>query len=65
MWVTTALQWFPLDQQGKPFKPLGSLQTAYPDLRHYTDALRGVRATLRARAQPGMGPAPGSGDEPR
>jgi hypothetical protein len=21
-----------------------------PDLRHYTDALRGVRATLRARA---------------
>jgi Flp pilus assembly protein TadD len=23
-----------------------------PDLRHYTDALRGVRATLRARAQP-------------
>ena len=36
LWVTTALQWFPLDQQGKPFKPLGSLQTAYPDLRHYT-----------------------------
>jgi tetratricopeptide (TPR) repeat protein len=23
-----------------------------PELRHYTDALRGVRATLRARAQP-------------
>jgi hypothetical protein len=22
-----------------------------PDLRHYTDALRGVRATLRARGQ--------------
>lgn len=36
LWITTALQWFPLDQQGKPFKPLGSLQTAYPDLRHYT-----------------------------
>jgi peptidoglycan/xylan/chitin deacetylase (PgdA/CDA1 family) len=36
LWVTTALQWFPLDQQGKPFKPLGSLQNAYPDLRHYT-----------------------------
>ena len=36
LWVTVALQWFPLDQQGKPFKPLGSLQTAYPDLRHYT-----------------------------
>jgi peptidoglycan/xylan/chitin deacetylase (PgdA/CDA1 family) len=36
LWVTVSLQWFPLDQQGKPFKPLGSLQTAYPDLRHYT-----------------------------
>ena len=36
LWVVPALEWFPLDQQGKPFKPLGSLQTAYPDLRHYT-----------------------------
>ena len=36
LWITVSLQWFPLDQQGKPFKPLGSLQTAYPDLRHYT-----------------------------
>jgi allantoinase len=36
LWVTTSLQWFPLDQQGKPFKAAGSLQTAYPDLRHYT-----------------------------
>ena len=36
LWVTASLQWFPLDQKGQPFKPLGSLQTAYPDLRHYT-----------------------------
>lgn len=36
LWVSVSLQWFPLDQRGKPFKPLGSLQTAYPDLRHYT-----------------------------
>jgi len=36
LWITVALEWFPLDQQGKPFKALGSLQTAYPDLRHYT-----------------------------
>ena len=36
LWVSVSLQWFPLDQQGKPFKALGSLQTAYPDLRHYT-----------------------------
>jgi hypothetical protein len=28
-----------------------------PDLTHYTDALRGVRATLRARAEsPGENP---------
>jgi allantoinase len=36
LWVTVSLEWFPLDQKGQPFKPLGSLQTAYPDLRHYT-----------------------------
>ena len=28
LWVTPALQWFPLDQKGQPFKPVGSLQTA-------------------------------------
>ena len=31
-----------------------------PDLRHYTDALRSVRATLRARRRPGP-KTPGSG----
>lgn len=36
LWVTTALEWFPLDMKGKPFKPLGGMVTAYPDLRHYT-----------------------------
>jgi hypothetical protein len=39
-----------------------------PDLAHYTEALRGVRATLAARTQAGAGapppPAP-DGDEPR
>ena len=37
-----------------------------PELRHYTEALRGVRATLRARTEPGQGPsAPGpEGGEP-
>src|SRR6516162_11431286 len=34
-----------------------------PDLPHYTNALRGVRATLRARADPGP-PAPPAGDGP-
>jgi len=44
-----------------------------PDLRHYTDALRGVRATLRARREAGLpdqispgerGQATGSGSDP-
>ena len=34
--VVPALEWFPLDMKGKPFKPPGAMMTAYPDLRHYT-----------------------------
>jgi peptidoglycan/xylan/chitin deacetylase (PgdA/CDA1 family) len=34
--VVPALEWFPLDMKGKPFKPPGAMVTAYPDLRHYT-----------------------------
>lgn len=34
--IVPALQWFPLDMKGKPFKPPGAMVTAYPDLRHYT-----------------------------
>lgn len=36
LWLVPALEWFPLDMQGKPFKPPGAMQTAYPDFRHYT-----------------------------
>ena len=36
LWIVPALEWFPLDMKGKPFKPPGALVTAYPDLRHYT-----------------------------
>jgi peptidoglycan/xylan/chitin deacetylase (PgdA/CDA1 family) len=36
LWIVPALEWFPLDMKGKPFKPPGALMTAYPDLRHYT-----------------------------
>src|SRR5690606_22060632 len=36
LWVVPALEWFPLNMKGKPFKPMGAMQTAYPDLRHYT-----------------------------
>jgi peptidoglycan/xylan/chitin deacetylase (PgdA/CDA1 family) len=36
VWVTVALEWFPLNMKGQPFKPMGAMQTSYPDLRHYT-----------------------------
>ena len=36
LWVVPALEWFPLDMKGVPFKPPGAMVTAYPDLRHYT-----------------------------
>jgi hypothetical protein len=36
-----------------------------PDLRHYTDALRGVRATLRARAEDQGENPEGTGRMPR
>jgi peptidoglycan/xylan/chitin deacetylase (PgdA/CDA1 family) len=36
LWVVPALEWFPLDMKGQPFKPPGAMMTAYPDLRHYT-----------------------------
>ena len=35
-----------------------------PDLPHYTNALRGVRATLRARAAPEPPGPPPAGDGP-
>ena len=34
-----------------------------PELRHYTDALRGVRATLRARSKAAAETQPGGSDE--
>ncbi|MBT8131148.1 MAG: polysaccharide deacetylase family protein [Gammaproteobacteria bacterium] len=36
LWINVALQYFPLNQQGKPFAPTSGMTTAYPDLRHYT-----------------------------
>ena len=36
LWVVPELEWFPLNMAGVPFKPPGAMQTAYPDLRHYT-----------------------------
>jgi allantoinase len=36
LWIVPALEWFPLNMAGIPFKPPGAMQTSYPDLRHYT-----------------------------
>lgn len=36
LWIVPALEWFPLNMKGVPFKPPGALQTSYPDLRHYS-----------------------------
>jgi allantoinase len=36
LWVNVSLQFFPLDQQGKPFAPPGGMTMPYPDLRHFT-----------------------------
>lgn len=58
LWVVPALEWFPLDMKGQPFKPPGAMQTAYPDLRHYT--LRdygnrvGIHRIMDALAQRGI-----------
>lgn len=46
LWITVALEVFPLDQQGKPFKLPGGMVTAYPDLRHYSLRDYGARVGI-------------------
>ncbi len=36
LWVNLAVQFFPLNQSGRPFAPPGGMSTPYPDLRHYS-----------------------------
>ncbi|TQV81241.1 polysaccharide deacetylase family protein [Exilibacterium tricleocarpae] len=36
LWVNVALQFFPLNQRGQPFKAPGGMTMPYPDLRHFT-----------------------------
>lgn len=36
LWVNVSLQFFPMDQQGKPFPVPGGMTMPYPDLRHFT-----------------------------
>ena len=36
LWVNVGLQFFPLNQKGKPFKVPGGMTKPYPDLRHFS-----------------------------
>ena len=47
LWITTNLEFFPLDQPSKPFKAPGGMVTPYPDLRHYTTRDYGNRVGIQ------------------
>jgi allantoinase len=36
LWINVGLQFYPLDQQGKPFAVPGGMTMPYPDLRHFS-----------------------------
>ena len=36
VWINVSLQFFPLNQQGKPFPVPGGMTMPYPDLRHFS-----------------------------
>lgn len=36
IWINTSLQFYPLNQRGKPFKVPNGMAMPYPDLRHFT-----------------------------
>jgi allantoinase len=44
--VVPALEWFPLDSGGKPFRAPGALVNTYPDLRNYTQRDYGNRVGI-------------------
>lgn len=58
LWVNVCLQFFPMNQRGKPFAVPGGMTMPYPDLRHFT--LRdygnrvGIYRVLRALDQYGV-----------
>lgn len=47
LWITTDLEFFPLDQPAKPFKAPGGMVTSYPDLRHFTTRDYGNRVGIQ------------------
>jgi len=36
VWINVSIQFFPINQKGKPFIPTGGLTMPYPDLRHFS-----------------------------
>ncbi len=44
--ITIPLEFFPLNQQGKPFKAPGGMMTPYPDYRHYSSRDYGNRVGI-------------------
>jgi allantoinase len=46
LWIMPAVQWFPIDSTGKPFRSPGGLTMPYPDLRHYTNRDYGSRVGI-------------------
>ncbi|MCS7019893.1 MAG: polysaccharide deacetylase family protein [Cytophagales bacterium] len=46
LWVTVVSEFFPLNQQGKPFKAPGGMVTPYPDFRHYSSRDYGNRVGI-------------------
>lgn len=43
LWITPALQWYPLDLQAKPVAPPGGYNRPYPDYRNYSHRDYGLR----------------------
>src|SRR5687768_5297031 len=41
-----AVQWFPINMTGKPFRAPGGLTMPFPDLRHYTNRDYGSRVGI-------------------
>lgn len=46
LWITVVSEFFPLNQQGKPFKAPGGMVTPYPDFRHYSSRDYGNRVGI-------------------
>lgn len=43
LWITSALQWYPMNLEGKPVAPPGMFNRPYPDYRNYSHRDYGLR----------------------